>query len=153
MCKLNSLSAVALFLFAIVSCNSKPGDKEIQANVDQQLQVNKNYTDVTSKVQDGTVTLTGMCEGDGCAAEIEKNVRDIKGVKNVENNITEDKATDLTLRTSVQSIITKYAGVEADVSNGVIVLRGNIERDNLQSLMSDLSALHPEKIDNQLVVK
>jgi hypothetical protein len=59
----------------------------------------------------------------------------------------------MTMRTSVQSIITKYPGVQADVTAGVIVLRGNINRDNLQSLMSDLSILHPQKIDNQLVVK
>ena len=43
--------------------------------------------------------------------------------------------------------------MQADVAAGVIVLRGNINRDNLQFLMSDLSILHPQKIDNQLVVK
>ncbi len=75
------------------------------------------------------------------------------GVQKVESNITKDNSTDLTMRTSVQSIITKYPGVQADVAGGVIVLRGTIDRDNLQSLMSDLGTLHPDKIDNQLAVK
>lgn len=153
MFKLKSFFAIALLLLLTVSCNDKPSDKDIQSNVTKQLQDNKNYAGVNSTVKDGVVTLTGTCEGDNCAADIEKNIKDVSGVQKVENNITKDNSTDLTLRTSVQSIITKYPGVQADVAAGVVVLRGNIDRVNLQSLMSDLGALHPEKIDNQLVVK
>ncbi len=40
-----------------------------------------------------------------------------------------------------------------DVAAEVIVLRGDIDRDNLQYLIGEFSALHPEKVDNQLVVK
>lgn len=144
---------IASALLALVSCNNKPDDKKIQDSVTKQLQDNKNYAGVNSSVKDGTVTLAGMCEGTNCAVDIEKNIKDIEGVKKVENGIVKDNSTDLTLRTSVQSIITKYPGVQADVSAGVITLRGSIERDNLQSLMSDLGTLHPGKIDNQLVVK
>jgi copper chaperone CopZ len=153
MFKLKPLLAIALLIGVAVSCNNKPNDKDIQDNVTKTLQANKNYAGVSSTVKDGTVTLTGMCEGDNCAADIENNIKDVSGVQKVENNITKDNSTDLTMRTSVQSIITKYPGVQADVAAGVIVLRGNIDRDNLQSLMSDLGTLHPEKIDNQLVVK
>lgn len=145
--------AIATLVIVATSCNSKPNDKEIQENVTKSLQANKNYAGVNSTVKDGTVILTGMCEGDNCAADIENNIKELDGVQKVENNITKDNTTDLTLRTSVQSIVTKYPGIQADVAGGVIVLRGTIDRDNLQSLMSDLSSLHPEKIDNQLVVK
>ncbi|MBA2499808.1 MAG: BON domain-containing protein [Chitinophagaceae bacterium] len=153
MSKFKPLLAIAILFFIAVSCNDKPNDKEIQDNVTKSLQANKNYAGVNSTVKDGTVTLTGMCEGDDCAADIEKNIKDVNGVQKVENNITKDNSTDMTMRTSVQSIVVKYPGVQADVASGVIVLRGSIDRDNLQSLMSDLGMLHPEKIDNQLVVK
>ena len=153
MFKLKPLIAIALLLSMAVSCNNQPNDKKIQDNVTQQLQENKNYAGVNSSVKDGVVTLTGMCEGDNCAADIEKNIKEVDGVKKVENKIVKDNSTDLTMRTSVLSIITKYPGVQADVSSGVITLRGSIDRDSLQSLMSDLTTLHPEKIDNQLVVK
>jgi hyperosmotically inducible protein len=153
MFKLKPLIAIALLLLMAVSCNNQPNDKKIQDNVTQQLQENKNYAGVNSSVKDGVVTLTGMCKGDNCAADIEKNIKEVDGVKKVENKIVKDNSTDLTMRTSVLSIITKYPGVQADVSSGVITLRGSIDRDNLQSLMSDLTTLHPEKIDNQLVVK
>jgi hypothetical protein len=44
--------------------------------------------------------------------------------------------------------------VQADVSGGVITLRGTIDdRDKLQQLMMDLNALRPQRIDNQLVIK
>lgn len=153
MSKLKSLLAIVLLISIAVSCNDQPNDEDIQDNVTKTLQANKNYAGVNSAVKDGTVTLTGMCEGDNCAADIERNIKDVKGVQKVENNITKDNSTDMTMRTSVQSIITNYAGVQADVAGGVIVLRGNIDRDTLQSLMSELNTLHPEKIDNQLVVK
>lgn len=151
--KIKHLFAVALLLILAISCNNKPTDKEIQDNVTKQLQDNKNYAGVNSAVKEGTVTLTGMCEGDNCAADIESKIKKVNGVEKVENSIVKDNSTDLTMRTSVQSIITKYPGVQADVAGGTIVLRGNIDRDNLQALMSDLGNLHPEKIDNQLVVK
>lgn len=153
MFKFKPLLAIALLVFTTVSCNKKPNDKEIQDNVTRTLRANQNYEAVNSAVKNGTVTLTGMCKGDNCADEIEKNIKDVNGVQKVENNIIKDNSTDMTMRTSVQSILTKYSGVQADVTNGVIVLRGTIDRDNLQSLMSELSTLHPDKIDNQLLVK
>ncbi len=153
MFKIKSLFAIILLCTVAVSCNSKVDDQKIKADISKHLLENNNYVGVTSSVQDGVVTLAGVCQGENCAADIENTIKDIDGVKKVNNNIRKDNSTDLTLRTSVQSIITKYPGVQADVAGGVVVLRGNIDRENLQSLMSDLATLHPQKIDNQLVVK
>lgn len=153
MFKFKPFLALALLLSIMVSCNNKPDDKQIQDSITKQSQDNKNYANVNFTVKDGVVTLTGMCEGDDCAANIEKEIKDINGVKEVENHIVKDNSTDMTMRTSLQSIVTRYPGVQADVSSGVITLRGNIDRENLQALMNDLSTLHPKKIDNQLAVK
>jgi hyperosmotically inducible protein len=142
-----------LSIFFIISCSNKSDDQQIQDNVTKQLQDNKNYAGVNSTVNEGVVTLSGMCEGDDCVTAIEKDVAGIKGVAKVENNISKDNSTDMTMRTSLQSILIKYPGVQGDVTYGVIVLRGTIDRDNLQPLMSDLTKLNPEKIDNQLSVK
>lgn len=153
MFKFKPFLALALLLSIMASCNNKPNDKQIQDSITKQMHANKDYTGVNSTVKDGVVTLTGMCEGDDCAANIEKEIKDINGVKEVENHIVKDNSTDMTMRTSLQSIITRYPGVQADVSSGVITLRGSIDRENLQALMNDLSTLHPKKIDNQLAVK
>lgn len=153
MSKFKSLLAIILFCAVATSCNNKVDDQKIRDNVSKQLLENNNYLGVTSNVQDGVVTLEGVCEGENCAANIENTIKEIDGVKKVENKIRKDNSTDLTFRTSVQSILTNYPGVQADVAGGEIVLRGTIDRENLQSLMSDLSTLQPKKIDNQLVVK
>jgi len=153
MFKLITLFTTVLLLSVMASCNNKPDDKEIQDNITKELQENKNYAGVTSNVKDGIVTLSGMCEGDNCAADLEKNIKQIDGVKEVENSVVKDNSTEMTMRTSVQSIITKYPGVQADVASGSITLRGTIDKENLQSLMSDLNTLHPKKVDNQLAVR
>jgi osmotically-inducible protein OsmY len=142
-----------LSIFFIVSCSNKPDDQQIQDNVTKQLQDNKNYAGVNSTVNEDVVTLSGMCEGDDCVTTVEQDVASIQGVLKVENNISKDNSTDMTMRTSLQSILIQYPGVQGDVTYGVIVLRGTIDRDNLQPLMSDLTKLNPEKIDNQLSVK
>jgi hyperosmotically inducible protein len=151
--KIIQVLSFSLFLmFLISSCSSKPDDKQIQENVTKYLQANKNYAGVTSTVDEGIVTLSGMCEGNNCVTAIEKDVAGIAGVSKIENNISKDNSTDMTMRTSLQSILIKYPGVQAEVTYGVIVLRGTIDSDNLEPLMSDLTKLNPEKIDNQLSV-
>lgn len=153
MFKIKSLLAIILFCAVATSCNNKVDDQKIRDDISKQLLENNSYAGVTSKVEDGVVTLNGVCEGENCADNIENMIKEIDGVTKVENNIRKNTITDMTMRTSVQSILTKYPGVQADVAGGEIILRGNIDRENLQSLMSDLATLQPTKIDNQLVVK
>jgi len=59
----------------MVSCNTKPDDKQIQDYVTKQLQDNKNYAGVNSSVKEGVVTLTAMCKGDNCVTDIKKILR------------------------------------------------------------------------------
>lgn len=146
------ITSLIMLVFA-TACNSKPNDKEILENVTKQLQSDKDFTGVSASVKDGVVTLSGTCKGENCPDRATDKVKDVAGVKNVESAVMRDASIDVTMRTSVQDIVSRYPGVQADVTSGVIVLRGTIDKDNLQSLMSGLSALHPDKIDNQLVVK
>ena len=147
---------LAIIPFAIFfsSCNNKPTDAELQKSVNTTLKKADNTKEISASVNNGIVTLTGSCAGENCSTDIEKKIKEDKNVDSVINNIQQSPpATDLTLRTSIQTIITNYPGVEADVANGVVVLRGTITRDHLAALMDSISALHPAKIDNQMVVK
>ena len=77
-------------------------------------------------------------------------------MKKVVNNITVVPVAinpDQELTSGVQRITARYGGVQADVSDGIITLRGQLKRDSLQQLMMDLNALRPKKIENQLVLK
>lgn len=145
---------VSVFFFVASACNNNPSDEEIQNKVTTQLQENQLYSGVSGTVNEGVLTLEGTCEGENCSSQIEKELADIDGIKSVTNNIQQtDAATDLTLRSAVQSVISKYAGVQADVASGVVVLRGTIERSQLQPLMNELETLGAKKLDNQLAVK
>lgn len=152
--KIFYLLTMGFFSFVIASCNSNPSDEDILKAVNDSLQANQNTQNVKAAFANGTVTLSGTCEGDNCVAATEDKIKNLDGVKTVQNNVSmTPQNTDLTLRTQVQSIVTKYAGVQADVANGVVVLRGSIDRNQLQPLMSELNNLQASKIDNQLAVK
>lgn len=140
-------------LISITACNNEPDDKEIKTSVDKQLQEDSKYKNVQATVSNGVVTLSGDCEGENCAGEIAGKIKENNDIDSVQNNIRQmGTETDLTLRSSIQTIISKYNGVQADVASGVVVLRGNINRDQLQPLMNEISNLQPKKIDNQMVV-
>lgn len=141
----------------VTSCKSKNRDGEIQTAFTSKSQSDPNLAGVNATVVEGTVTLTGTCATEDCRTKAEAAVKDIDGVKKVLNNIqvaAVQVTDDGPLRASAEQVVSKYSGVQADVSNGVITLRGTVDdRDKLQQLMMDLNALRPQKIDNQLVIK
>ncbi|MCU7547705.1 BON domain-containing protein [Chitinophagaceae bacterium LB-8] len=147
---------ILLFSFQIQSCKQKNNDGEIQTAIATKTQTDPSFAGVNATVKDGIVTLTGQCNDAPCKTNAEQAVKDIKGVKKVVNNITVAPVVvtaDDPLKASVNQTLANYQGVQADVQDGVVTLRGEIKKDRLQQLMMDLNALKPKKIDNQLVIK
>ncbi|HEX6333282.1 MAG TPA: BON domain-containing protein [Flavisolibacter sp.] len=147
---------VILLGVSAASCKDKNRDSEIQSAFNTKAQSDPSLAGVSISVVDGTATLTGTCADENCRTNAEKAVDDIDGVKKVVNNITVAPVVitdDAPLRTSAQQVAGKY-NVQADVNNGVITLRGTIDdRDKLQQLMSEMQALRPKRVENQLVIK
>jgi osmotically-inducible protein OsmY len=148
---------LCFFLVSVTSCKKKNRDGDIQTAFASKAQSDPNLAGVSATVLDGTVTLTGTCADENCRTNAEKVVKDIDGVDKVVNNIQVAKVEvndDANLRTAVDGVIKSYAGVQADVSGGVVTLRGTIQ-DNakLQDLMMAVNALRPKRVDNQLVIK
>lgn len=142
--------------FQLQSCKEKNKDADINAAIQSKTQTDANLAGVNATVADGVVTLTGQCADENCKTNAESAVKDIDGVKKVVNNITVAPVTinpDQELTSGVQRITARYEGVEGEVNDGVITLRGQLKRDSLQQLMMDLNALRPKKIENQLVLK
>ena len=156
MSRLFGVLLLSLALFLTPACKGKNRDGEIQTAFNAKTQTDPSLAGVTASVVNGEVTLTGSCADEPCRQNAEKAVKDIDGVKKVVNNITVAPVTispDTQLQSSVQEVANRYQGVQASVNNGVVVLRGTIERAQLQSLMQDVNALQPKSIDNQLVIK
>lgn len=68
---------------------SSSDDAEIQGTIDRRLQDDPDLSalNVTATVAGGTVTLTGRVESDELKTRIEKLVRAVKGVKQVDSKI------------------------------------------------------------------
>lgn len=145
---------------SMTACNNQPKDSKLVSDFGDKAKNNPQLLNVTASANEGVLTLTGQCPDETCRSSAEQAAREVKGVKSVVNNITVTPATapvviadDATLQNSVETVVKKYDGVEADVQNGEVILRGNIQRANLQQLMMDLNALNPKKVTNQLTVK
>jgi hyperosmotically inducible periplasmic protein len=157
---MNKWFAVLMMVICVItvpSCKTRNKDGDIQTAFNSKAQTDPNLAGVSATVVDGTVTLTGSCADEACRNNAEKSVKDIDGVKKVVNNIQVAKveiSDDSQLRSSTEQVVSKYDGVQADVSGGTITIRGTIDnKDKLQQLMMDLQALHPKNVQNQLVIK
>src|SRR5215210_5446925 len=163
--KWKHLQVFTLLLFLsmtfTVACKSKNDDATIQAEVTNKISTKPG---VTASVKDGVVVLSGDCPDADCKTSAENAVKEVKGVKSVVNNINvvaampADQAPveisgDEQLTTSVNDAIKDYKDVKAEVKDGVVTLKGQIKRDDLQKLMMSLNSLHPKKIENKLVIK
>ena len=72
------------------STSKYPDDSAIQSAIDRKFSDDPNFSTlgVVAHVANGTVTLTGTVKSDTLKAQVERAVRNIKGVKSVDNQIT-----------------------------------------------------------------
>jgi osmotically-inducible protein OsmY len=156
------VTVIAFASISLISCKGKQTDAEIQASINEKISSNEEMKGLNASVKDGVVTLSGECRDEECRKDCADAIKDVKGVKSVENNIRVASAAstapveiapDETLRNSVNDVVKEYKGVQAEVKDGVVTLRGEIRRDNLQKLIIDLNELKPKKVENELVIK
>jgi biopolymer transport protein ExbD len=63
-------------------------------------------------------------------------------------------SSDDKLRQSVNDVLKGYNGVEAEIKDGVVTLKGNIKQIDLQGLVMKLNELRPKKVEtDKLVIK
>ena len=157
------IAVLAFSTITLISCKGKQTDAEIQASINEKIAQNDEMKGLTASVSNGVVNLSGECPTEECRKDCVDEVKKVNGVTDVQNNIRVasiaappapvDIAADETLITSVNDVVKKYDGVEADVKDGVVSLRGEIKRANLQDLIISLNELKPRKVENQLVIK
>jgi len=147
------MSAVIAATLFLASC--KPKDADIQAAVQA-----KEPAGITVVVAKGDVTLTGEVADDAAKAKAEEIAKAEKGVKSVINSLTIKPAQapvviseDTTLTKNVADATKDFPTVKTEVKDGVVILTGEIKKASLITLMQQLSALKPKKIENKLTVK
>ena len=154
-------------------------DREIAKNVEDNLKpgwISSGYETVSFDVVDGNVTLRGTVETLRDKEKIEKNVREINGVRNINNQIrvTNQKSSfgvnDPSQRGQVNSdreiaknvednlkpgwISAGYETVSFDVVNGNVTLRGSVEtlrdKEKIEKNVRDINGVR--NINNQIRV-
>jgi hyperosmotically inducible protein len=162
---MNKMMAV-IMVFAVISaaltgCKSKPKDADLKAAIETALQAKPSASGATVTVDKGVATLSGQVADEASKEDLGKATAAIMGVKSVVNNLSVAPvnapvtiAMDDPLTAAVKDATKDFPTVAATVSEGVITLKGEIQKANLQKLMMILQALKPKKVDNtQLVIK
>ena len=154
---------VMMLFTALFFTGCAPKDSDIKVKVEEKLKTNQETAGTMVMVNDGIATLSGEVSNDNAKAESERIAKDTKGVKSVVNNITVALPAppaapvvinaDNDLNNGVRDATKDYPSVTASVNDGVIVLTGDINKNDLPKLMQALNSLKPKKIDNNLTVK
>ncbi|TCC98371.1 BON domain-containing protein [Pedobacter hiemivivus] len=157
-----ALMVLCVLTAALTGCKSKPKDADLKAAIETAIQANTMASGVTVSVEKGVATLSGQVTDETSKQTLDKTTASVMGVKSVVNNITVAAppagpvvvAADDALTTAVKDATKDFPTVVATVSDGVVTLKGEIQKANLQKLMMTLQALKPKKVDNsQLVIK
>lgn len=142
----------------------KQSDENLKKDVDKTIQERYNST-ISTSVKDGVVTLTGTVESPQEKVSVENDVKAVKHVKTVVNNISVDESdittqqpeinSDNTIKTSIESRLTTegFKDVKVDVSNGEVALSGNLKRSDLTKVMQIANESNPRKVTNNLNLK
>lgn len=147
---------LAMLAAIITSCG--PKDAAITTAVQE---ITKQYaSEITATTQKGVVTLVGEVPAEIDFAGLEAKLKEIKGVKNVINNLTvkiEEPviSPDQELTVKISELLTdvKYKEVSISVLDGEVTLNGTIQKADLMDLIQTLNELQPRKINNNLVLK
>lgn len=142
----------------------KQSDENLKKDVDKAIEGRYNST-VSTSVKDGVVTLTGTVESQQEKMSVENDVKAVKHVKSVVNNISvrESNITsqepvinpDNTIKSSVESRLQTegFKDVKVEVSNGEVTLTGDLKRSDLTKVMQIANESNPKKVNNKLKLK
>jgi hyperosmotically inducible protein len=122
------------------------------------IQANPKLTASGVTVEKGVATLSGQVPDEATKEELGKAAAAVPGVTSVVNNLTiaitnVEIAADSPLAIAVKDATKDFPTVTATVADGIVTLKGELQKANLQKLMMALNALKPKKVDNQLVIK
>ncbi|HEX7754833.1 MAG TPA: BON domain-containing protein [Niabella sp.] len=148
-----AMIAFVAFVFALPACKGK-SDADIKKDVDAKLATNPDFSNLTSDVKDGAVTISGTVKDDATKTSVDPAVKEVKGVKTVVNDATVPPPPPPPTITAADSLTGKVNDaikdnptVKADVAaDGTVTLTGEIKKADLQKLMQKVQGTHPKKV-------
>lgn len=155
---MSMLSLVFLLGVGFTACDNVK-DADLEKNAMEVLATNPDAADVDVMVVDKVATLSGSVADDMTKSYVETAVQGVKGVKTTVNNIMvvppapDFTQMDATLRNALPDALKDHPTVMAEVKDGVIILTGEVKEKDLPIVMEKISALNPERVENNITIK
>jgi hyperosmotically inducible protein len=143
-------------LWLILGCSQAEKDKDIKGMITMAARQEAAFAGVRYTVRDGVVVLGGLCPTKRAEEEVLLQVRNTAGVKDVRNGIRVAPVmldSDFSLRKTADSVLMKYARVQAEVHDSVIILQGELPREELPDLLKSINELKAKGIVQQLALE
>ncbi|WP_247231896.1 BON domain-containing protein [Telluribacter sp. SYSU D00476] len=151
-----NISVPLAFCICLLSFLSgcRPSDADLKADFIAKAEREKDFQGVSFVVEEGIVTINGVCPSEKSKKKVEETVKGVHGVKDIVSHITIAPVTigtDHNLKTSVDSVLKKYPAVEASVADSIVTLSGKAQ-DNKKSeeLLTAIKSLQPRSIIYQV---
>lgn len=155
------LIITCMLLTGMVFQSCKQNDQKINSEVEKVLK--ERYPAITSSTKDGVVTLMGMVDSEQEKVAAGESARSVSHVKDVMNNIQvrepEPAAPvinpDQTIKNDITSKLETggYKDVKVEVTNGEVILSGDLKRSDLKKVMQIANESKPKKVTNNLKLK
>jgi osmotically-inducible protein OsmY len=138
-----------LFLFA---CSQSKKDRDIKVTISATAREEVAFAGVNYIVKEGVVTLSGNCPTQGEKDKVLAKVRGTAGVKATHDLINVAPVllnADFFLKQAVDSVLKKYARVQASVQDSVVSLQGEVEKEQLPEILKALDGLGAKGVYQQ----
>ncbi|HEV7330522.1 MAG TPA: BON domain-containing protein [Flavisolibacter sp.] len=146
----------SLLLMLMLGCSQSEKDKDIKQTIASTARDDVAFAAVNYTVREGVVTLGGKCPTQQEKEKVLKRVNGTTGVKGVLDLIQVAPVTltsDFSLKQATDSVLMKYATVEANVQDSVITLHGEVEKERLPHLLKALGELGAKGVNHHLADK
>ena len=152
------LAGALVIALGFTACKKKAKDADIKAAIETALKADPMSAGTMVSVDKGIATISGECKDEACKTHCADLVKGVKGVKEVVNNISIApppppvvNADDEALNKGLTDALKDHPGVKFSISDGKIVLTGEIAKakwvavkqmlDKLKSKGYDLAGL------------
>lgn len=141
-------------LLLLMACNQHEKDKGIRQMINAQAREKIAFAGVEYSVQNGVVILRGTCSTEQERSEVESEVKQTSGVKEVQNQIIIAPVIltgEHLIKKAVDSVLADYPAVQASIRDSVVYLNGETDKQTSEKLLQALTTMKVKTI-NQLSV-
>jgi hypothetical protein len=146
-------TGLLLVLLAVSSCNSYYCDRQIKQDITSKAKNDVNFAGLKFTVKKGEVRLFGNCPTERCLIEVNTTLKSIHVIRKITNEAGIAPVTinaSYTKKLQVDSVLSGYPAVWAEVSDTAVVLRGSIAEEETPKLLRTIGMLHAGNTINEL---